>query len=513
MFWRRVSLAGCLLLGCDTSDPSGSDEGASTSGSGGSVGPGSANEASGGASSADSPDSGTSSGDSTDKGGDETTGGDEPSPIDPDRPTFYVSVSGDDANPGTEEAPWRTVQHGVNAIAPGDQLVALDGDFDENVIIDRDGESEARLSVIAATSHGAKIRSVVIRGDYVDLIGFEVEAGLEELTGVFVDDGHEVVVQGCYVHDCPLGGIDVSGSSIAALSTDVTVVDNLAEHNGQWGIHIVGSRILVEDNEIAESVQHHPKGDPPNFTGADADGLRVFGDNHIIRGNFIHDIADPADAEHNIDPHADCIQTWDRQDQGGRPVMTHSVIERNRCIIQHPSGKGLMMSAIHSNACHHITVRNNIFEFRDEGVEASQGMFHDIYIYNNVFKANLDDTPWGVSVNFHQSAGNYDVRNNIIVDCHAEARSISSADGIVDHNLVWYSDGSAPSGTPGPMPNELWGVDPMFVDYDGSPGGDYRLRDGSPAIDAGTTIEGVDDDHDGNARPDGGSHDIGAYER
>lgn len=442
-----------------------------------------------------------------------TTGGEEPSPIDPDRPAFYVSVDGDDANPGTEDAPWRTIQHGVDTIAPGDQLVALPGDFDEAVVVAKSGQDDARLSLISFTLHGAKIRSAIIRGDYVDLVGFEVEAGLEEPTGVFVDDGHEVRVEGCYVHDCPLGGIDVSGTSIGALSSDVAVVGNLTEHNGQWGIHIVGSRILLEDNEVSGTVQHHPKGDPPGFSGADADGLRVFGDHHTIRGNFIHDIADPADTEHNIDPHADCIQTWDRQDQGGRPVMTDTVIEGNRCIIQHPSGKGLMMSALYSNACHHITVRNNIFEFRDEGIEASQGTFHDIFVYNNVFKANLDDTPWGVSINFHQSAENYDVRNNMMIDCHAEARSISSPDGIVDNNLVWYSDGSNPSGTPGPMANELWGVDPMFVDYDGTPGGDYHLRDGSPAIDAGAVIDGVEEDHDGNARPAGGSHDIGAYER
>jgi hypothetical protein len=164
---------------------------------------------------------------------------------------------------------------------------------------------------------------------------------------VFVDASHEVVVEGCYVHDCPHGGIDVSGTSLDDLASDVTVRGNLLDHNGQWGMHVVGSRVLVEGNEVSGTVQRHPKGEPAGNPGTDADGLLIFGDHHTIRANFIHDIADPTDVEHNIDPHADCIQTWDRQNQGGRPVMTDTVIEQNHCIIQHPTGKGLTMSAIY----------------------------------------------------------------------------------------------------------------------------------------------------------------------
>ncbi len=458
---------------------------------------------------ADTTDADTDTPESTD----ETDTG-ETDTGDPDRPTYYVSVDGDDGNPGTEALPWLTIQHAAETIIPGDLVVVMNGDYGEAVVIEHDGESEARLSFRAQNSHGAKVRSFVVRGDFVDVIGFEVEGDLEAATGVFVDAAHEVVVEGCYVHDCPHGGINVSGTSINELSSDVSVLDNLIEHNGQWGVHVVGSRVLVEGNEVSDTVQHHPKGEAPGNPGTDADGLLIFGDHHIIRGNFIHDIADPADAEHNIDPHADCIQTWDRQDQGGRPVMTDSVIERNHCIIQHPSGKGLTMSAIYDNPCHHITVRNNVFEFRDEGIDGALGLFNDIYVYNNVFKANLDDGSWGTSMHLSATTQNYDVRNNIMVDCHPQARQISSPDGIVDYNLIWYSGGTPPAGNvPGIQANELWLVDPMFVDYDGGVGGDFHLQAGSPAIDAGASLAEVSDDYDGNPRPQGLGHDIGAYEQ
>lgn len=41
---------------------------------------------------------------------------------------------------------------------------------------------------------------------------------------------------------------------------------------------------------------------------------------------------------------------------------------------------------------------------------------------------------------------------------------------------------------------------------------DYHLVDGSPAVDAGEPIDGVDVDRDGTARPQGGGPDVGAYE-
>jgi hypothetical protein len=55
-------------------------------------------------------------------------------------------------------------------------------------------------------------------------------------------------------------------------------------------------------------------------------------------------------------------------------------------------------------------------------------------------------------------------------------------------------------------------ADPLFVMYARSGGGDYRLRMGSPAIDAGTTKYAPGRDHDGLLRPYGAAIDIGAYE-
>ena len=52
--------------------------------------------------------------------------------------------------------------------------------------------------------------------------------------------------------------------------------------------------------------------------------------------------------------------------------------------------------------------------------------------------------------------------------------------------------------------------DPLFLDSDLD---DYHLDSVSPAVDAGTDLGGtVDDDLDGNLRPEGTGWDMGCYE-
>ncbi len=433
---------------------------------------------------------------------------------------YYVALDGSDDNPGTEALPWRTIQHGVDSVSPGDVLVVRPGDYGERVIVTGGGTGEdSRIQVISETRHGAKCAGFEIEADYVTVNGFEIEADVQGEVGVYVAGAHHVDIVDNWVRECPLGGIDVSGPSLDSLATYARVVGNILDHNGQWGVHVVGSYVLIEGNEVARTVQHHPKIEYTGFTGQDADGFRIFGDHHVIRLNHLHDLGnveDPGNHQGLTDPsypdddypHVDCIQTWDRSAHGGRPVMTDTLIERNRCSLTRASGKGVMISAVDAPA-RNLIIRNNIFEYRDIGVSISLGTFENVAIYNNLFKANLNDSPWGAAISLDNVSG-FLVVNNLMIDGHAEARSIAGA-GTVDYNLVWWSNGTPPVGTPGAQAHELWGVDPLFVSYDGSNGGDYHLLPGSPAIGSGTLVGGLTDDFDGVPRP-AAAVSIGPYE-
>jgi len=422
---------------------------------------------------------------------------------------FYVSIDGNDNNSGTKEFPWRTIQKGVDTISAGEILVVTAGDYDEKVTIKNSGTAnDARLTLFSETSHTAKCRGFIVEGDYVTINGFDIEAGAVKGTGVFVNGADYVDILDNYVHECPSGGIDVSGTSIDNLATYARVINNHLDHNGGWGVHVVGSYVLIENNEVERTVQHHPKHEYTGFNGEDADGFRIFGDHHTIRGNYLHDlgnIEDPGNHQGLTDPnypnddypHVDCIQTWDRAAYGGRPVMTDTLIERNHCRLTRASGKGIIVTAVDGTS-RNLIIRNNIFEYRDIGLSISGGTFDNISIYNNLFKANLDDNPWGAAVRLN-GITNLQVVNNMMIDGHAEARKIGG-EGTIDYNLVWWSDGRNPTGTPSAQDHELWGEDPMFVSYNGEVGGDYHLLANSPAIGAGTMVDGLTEDFDGNPR-------------
>jgi hypothetical protein len=42
---------------------------------------------------------------------------------------YYVAPGGDDTAPGTADEPWATLQHAADTIAPGDEVVVLDGTY------------------------------------------------------------------------------------------------------------------------------------------------------------------------------------------------------------------------------------------------------------------------------------------------------------------------------------------------------------------------------------------------
>ncbi len=429
--------------------------------------------------------------------------------------TYYVSPQGNDDNDGSISSPWKTIQKGATIAEGGDTVIVSDGQYDEYVTINGSGISESsRILFQAQNLHGAECRGFRVQGDYITVDGFTIEADLAAEYGIYVNSRHHVIIKNCHILECPGGGINITGGSDYC-----TVSGNILEHNGQWGIHVVGSYAVIHDNEIFKTVQHHPKIEYTGFHGEDADGLRIFGNNHHIVGNYLHDLGnteDPGNHQGAPDypaedyPHVDCLQSWDRSAHGGRPVITDSVIENNYCSLSRASGKGIMISAI-DNGCTNLTIMNNVFEYRDIGVAMNEGSFSNIFIYNNVFKANLNDPSWGAGV-YLKDINNYQVLNNIMVDGHAEARKIIGGTGTVDFNLVWYSDGSTPAGTPGPNTNELWGVDPLFFSFSGENGGNYRLKSGSDGINHGTEITAVQFDKDGTARPLEGYYDIGAYE-
>src|SRR5260221_3804610 len=64
-------------------------------------------------------------------------------------PRLYVSPAGDDKADGTQSRPWKTVQHAVRQLKPGDTLYLRGGVYYEHVTVTARGTAERPIVIRA----------------------------------------------------------------------------------------------------------------------------------------------------------------------------------------------------------------------------------------------------------------------------------------------------------------------------------------------------------------------------
>jgi hypothetical protein len=48
---------------------------------------------------------------------------------------LYISPTGDNAKSGSKDAPWKTLQHALNQLKPGDTAHAMAGTYVEKIVV------------------------------------------------------------------------------------------------------------------------------------------------------------------------------------------------------------------------------------------------------------------------------------------------------------------------------------------------------------------------------------------
>ncbi|MFN8643509.1 MAG: PKD domain-containing protein [Candidatus Binatia bacterium] len=221
---------------------------------------------------------------------------------------FHVDPSGDDAAPGDAAAPWRTVQHAVRQVAPGDTVFVRPGRYVESVRLEASGTAEAPIALVgqagailaapagldsaegidvAAGVGHLRIDGFVVEGfaesilvrqgaHHVTVRGCEVRAGS---VGVWIAGASSVVIDDCVLHDNRLGlrvsgaasdvvvqgtistgnddGLgcegDADGFSVEETVTDVRFERCLARANGEDGFDLQGDRVVVAQSESRDN--------------------------------------------------------------------------------------------------------------------------------------------------------------------------------------------------------------------------------------------------------------------
>lgn len=79
-------------------------------------------------------------------------------------PTFYVAPNGSDSNPGTIEQPWKTLNHALRQMDPGEVLNVREGLYSENVHVSASqitpGTAESPITIKAHPGETPEIRGL-----------------------------------------------------------------------------------------------------------------------------------------------------------------------------------------------------------------------------------------------------------------------------------------------------------------------------------------------------------------
>jgi parallel beta-helix repeat protein len=398
---------------------------------------------------------------------------------------FVSATGGNDSGPGTFEAPWATLQRAANVVAAGDRVVVRPGTYAGFYLDHKDGQAAARIEFVAQP------------GVLIDMDNGRTEDGIN------LEGASYVTVDGFAVTGMGRAGVR------SVLGEHVTVRNVHAYDNQTWGIFTgFVDHLLIENNETSGSIEEH--------------GIYVSnsGDFPVLRNNY------------SWNNHGSGIHMNGDASEGGDGIISGALVAGNRIYSNAVSvgggplggGSGINMDGVQNSRIENNLVYDNhasgISLYRIDGGGGSTG---NVVVNNTVHQPS--NGRWALNIT-DGSTGNT-VLNNIFVTEHATRGSISvSADslpGLVSNYNVLEAPLSADGGNPSTtmsfaqwqaagrdLNSKLADAASLFVS---PPTGDYSLKPGVVAIDAGTVTSAPSVDFFGTSRPQGAGVDAGAVER
>ena len=479
--------------------------------------------------------------------------------------SFYVSMTGDDSNPGTQTAPWRTVQHAADTVRAGSTVNVRGGVYEELVSIKASGNptdgfitfksypgETAVLDAGHITPSGRSGILTIQNKSYVRIEGLEIrnfrtaEHRLTPLGISVMGAGSHIELLKNNVHhieqtfdgrDAP--GHGANGFGIAVYGTDAKtpiselVIDGNEVHHLKTGS---SESLVVNGNVTNFRITHNVVHDNNNI-GIDVIGFeRTAPDpavdqarDGVVSGNLVYNITSRGNPAYRDEENSDGIYV-----DGGTRIL----IEQN---IMHDVDFGIELASEHKDrATSYVTARNNlIYHGHTAGVSIGgyapeRGHTEHCTVVNNTLYEN--DTSGTGSGEFQMQWNMADniFANNIVyagphclITLNRSQVEKQRSPVTIDHNLYYCASGSKASTWAGASATvagfdkyvESTGndrhsrfLDPHFVDAGTN---DFHLRSDSPAIAAGTT-DGVpvgELDLEGSPRVKSGKVDIGCYQR
>jgi hypothetical protein len=482
----------------------------------------------------------------------------------PGAATYFVATSGSDANPGTEAAPWRTINKAAHTATPGSTVNVRGGTYSEMVTVTVSGSAAAgyitfqsypgETAVIDGTSVtvGSGAHDVILMESrsYLRWKGFELRnfrtAQVDnEINGISVyGTSHHIEILDNKIHHIESNVTSESGASahgIVVLGTTpaAAITDVLIDNNQLYNLRTGSSETLtlngnVTNFRITNNVVHDTNNIAIDMAGhygvCSTDACDVV-HNGVVSGNRVYNV----DSSCNPAYHGTFTGCGGGRGAGGIYVDggRDIVIERNMVT---RANHGIDLASEHEGkATSFVTVRDNvIIESTSVGIgmggsDDGPGNADNCKITNNTLFKN-GTISWGADISILHNTHNNIIKNNILYGNgqghFIYSDFVDSSGNVVNNNLyfapaglsvrfMWngveyYSLSSYQAGTGNDGASQF--ADPLFVNLT-TP--DLHLQATSPAIGHGdaSVLATGELDYDGNLRNQGGAPDQGAYER
>jgi hypothetical protein len=383
-----------------------------------------------------------------------------------------------DSNPGTEEGPFKTIQHAVDTAKAGDKVLVMAGKYEARVKVSTSGAQGQPIALQAIPRWSVVVGGFDLQASYVRIEGFEITAD-KPAVAVQLDGSHCEVFDN-YIHDMKVG---VAGT-VGKLGTDGKTRDYSAvAHNriaynkvyhSEYGFVLGGDDWLVENNEVNRLFMYSA-----GNKYDDCDYSRFFGRGCVQRYNYYHGSTSP---EIRV-AHVDCLQTFTVNGE----IAQDLTFEYNTCFDFHQLC--MVESAPHIGSVRNWTLRGNIVSANSPLMSGGWGP-DIIQTLNVTIEHNTISTVRWATIGLRgQESINGQIHDNILCDAERAVvdgdADFSSSNPVIEHNLTFRT-------SPIPGGQNFNGQDPLFVD---SAHRNFRLRKGSPAIGAGkggTTIGALD---------------------
>ncbi len=372
-----------------------------------------------------------------------------------------------DSNPGTEQMPFKTVQHAAEVVQPGETVYVMAGQYEERVKVKAGGTEGKPVAFVAKPRRSVTVRGFDLDASYIRVEGFEITADSPD-TAVQLRASHCEILDN-YIHGMMAAVSGTTGRLSAGGSTRdySAVTHNRIAYNKvyhcEYGFILGGEDWLVENNEVSRLFMY-----APGKTHDDCDYTRFFGKGCVQRYNYYHG----STSQEIKTAHVDCLQTFTNNGEIAQDVL----FEYNTCFDYH---QGCMVeSAPHIGNVRNWTFRNNIFCPNSPAMRGGWGPDIVQTIDVTIENCTISQVAWACIGLRGEESTNGQIRNNIL--CHAQRAvddrmDFTPANPVIEYNLTFETAPLA-GGT------NINGQDPLFVDPQKR---NFRLRKGSPATGAG----------------------------